>query len=270
MDREQEGVTRLAHLRLGGAHAGPREGAVVVEEPLEIRLDTRPIAVVMRTPGNDIELVLGFLVTEGIVSDPGVILQAAHCDETRNVVEVRSEPGAPNVHPPAQRNFFASSSCGACGKASIDALRVRAPGLGQNALRVGAERLRGLPGALQNAQDLFGETGSLHGVGLFEADGTPSCVREDVGRHNAVDKVVGWAALNERLPLSAQVLMVSGRVGFEIVQKAWVAGIPIVCAISGPSSLAVELAREAGMTLVAFLRGQEMNVYGAPERIVGP
>ena len=270
MEREHEGVTQLAHLRLGGDRAGPREDAVVVEEPLEIRLDTRPIAVVMRTPGNDLELTLGFLVTEGIVSDPDAILQATHCDETRNVVEVRTEPGAPGIHPPAERNFFASSSCGVCGKASIDALRVRAPGLDQNALCVGADLLRGLPDALRNAQDLFGETGSLHGAGLFDADGIPSCVREDVGRHNAVDKLVGWAALHEHLPLSAKILMVSGRVGFEIVQKAWVAGIPVLCASSGPSSLAVELAREAGMTLVAFLRGEEMNVYSGPERIAGP
>ena len=270
MKHEHEGATRRTHLRLGGDLAGPREGAVVVEEPLEIRLDTRPIAVVMRTPGNDLELALGFLVTEGIVSDPDVILQATHCDETGNVVEVRSEPGAAGIQLPEQRNFFASSSCGVCGKASIDALRVRAPGLAGNPLRVEAERLRGLPETLQGAQGLFGETGALHGVGLFDADGRARCVREDVGRHNAVDKVIGWAALQECLPLSTQVLMLSGRVGFEIVQKAWVAGIPIVCAISGPSSLAIELACEAGMTLVAFLRGQEMNVYGKSERIAGP
>lgn len=270
MNPQREGSTRITHLRLGGERPGSREDTVVVEEPLEIRLDTKALAVVMRTPGNDIELALGFLVTEGIVSDPGAILQASHCDETGNVIEIRTEPGAPGIELPAARNFFASSSCGVCGKATIDALRVRAPALDSDALRVDARLLRRLPDALRSAQGLFGETGSLHGVGLFEPDGTPACVREDVGRHNAVDKVVGWAAMREGLPLSGQILMVSGRVGFEIVQKAWVAGIPMVCAISGPSSLAVELAHEAGMTLVGFLRGEEMNVYDGHERIVGP
>ena len=186
------------------------------------------------------------------------------------MIEVRTDPGSESVHPPTERNFFATSSCGVCGKASIDALRVKTPGLGHNPLAVDATQLRALPGALRDAQGLFDETGSLHGVGLFEADGALRCAREDVGRHNAVDKVVGWAAAREDLPLANQILMVSGRVGFEIVQKAWVAGIPIVCAISGPSSLAVELAQEAEMTLIAFLRGDEMNVYTEPRRILGP
>ncbi len=246
--------------------AGVRE-RVVVEEPLEIRLDDEPLAVTMRTPGHDAELAVGFLVTEGVVPDAAAIATATHCDENENVVEVRTAPGAV-VELPEPRRFYSTSSCGVCGKASIDAVRVNAPHLGGDATRVPAALLSSLPERLRAAQPLFDATGALHAAGLFDPEGRLVCVREDVGRHNAVDKLVGWAVIHQH-PLSGHVLVVSGRAGFEIVQKAAVARIPIVAAISGPSSLAIDLARECGLTLVAFLRGDAMNVCSAPERVAG-
>ncbi|MBW2413752.1 MAG: formate dehydrogenase accessory sulfurtransferase FdhD [Deltaproteobacteria bacterium] len=246
--------------------AGVREH-VVVEEPLEIRLDGEPLAVTMRTPGHDAELAVGFLVTEGIVPSPAAIATAAHCDENENVVEVRTAEGAA-VEPPEPRRFYSTSSCGVCGKATIDAVRVNAPHLGGDATRITPSLLSALPARLREVQELFDATGALHAAGLFDADGRLVCAREDVGRHNAVDKLVGWAAIHER-SLAGHVLVVSGRAGFEIVQKAAVARIPIVAAISGPSSLAIDLARECGLTLVAFLRGGTMNVCSAPERVTG-
>ena len=244
-----------------------RPETIVVEEPLELRLDDAPLAVTMRTPGHDVELAAGFLVTEGIVSDFRVVNSIAHCDETRNVVEIRTEPGATGVRRPEARHFFASSSCGICGKATLEALRTFAKPLHADGVRVDAKLLEALPARLRAAQPLFRETGALHAAALFSADGTLLCAREDVGRHNAVDKVVGWAALERRLPLAGTILLASGRLGFEIAQKALVAGIPVLAAISGPSSLAVELARENGMTLVAFLRGEALNIYAGAERI---
>jgi FdhD protein len=240
---------------------------VVVEEPLEIRLDGAPLAVTMRTPGDDLELAAGFLVSEGIVADFGAVTSIAHCDESENVVEIRLEPGAEGVRLPEARHFFASSSCGVCGKATLEALRTRAPALHADPLRVDAALLAALPARLREAQRLFAETGALHAAGLFDARGELLCAREDVGRHNAVDKLIGWAALERRLPLSETLLLASGRLGFEIAQKALVAGIPLLAAISGPSSLAIELARENGMSLVAFLRGESLNVYAGAERI---
>jgi FdhD protein len=261
------GSTRVA---IVVARAGARETrseTLVVEEPLELRLDGTPIAVTMRTPGDDVDLAAGFLVSEGIVSDFGVVNAIAHCDETHNVVEIRTEPGAADVHPPDARHFFASSSCGICGKATLEALRTRAAPLHHDATRVDADVLEALPARLKAAQPLFRETGALHAAGLFDAHGALLCAREDVGRHNAVDKVIGWAALEGRLPLAGTILLASGRLGFEIAQKALVAGIPILAAISAPSSLSVELARENGLTLVAFLRGDALNIYAGAERI---
>ncbi len=257
----------ISHLSLRGRTAQTRSEPVVVEEPLEVRLADRPLAVTMRTPGNDIELAMGFLFTENIVEDPAVVVTAAHCDENENVVEVQTEPGASGVHLPAQRNFYATSSCGVCGKASIEDLITRMGDVASDPTRVAADVLTSLPAKLREAQPLFGATGSLHAAALFRPNGELICVREDVGRHNAVDKVVGWAALEDRLPLIGCVLLLSGRCGFEIVQKAAAAQIPIVAAISGPSSLAVSLAQEAGQTLIGFLRGDEMNVYTCPERV---
>jgi FdhD protein len=261
------GIERLEHLQIGADGRARRAAAVAVEEPLEIRLGSRPVAVAMRTPGHDAELALGFLLTEGVLEDPASVLAIADCPDGENVVEVRVDPAAPGVHLPAQRSFFASSSCGVCGKATLESVRVRRRDVRADPLRISAARLAALPARLRGAQPIFDLTGALHGAALFDRGDALVCVREDVGRHNAVDKVIGFAAARERLPLAGHVLVVSGRAGFEIVQKAAVAGIPVVCAISGPSSLAVELARESGITLVAFLRGEEMNVYSGAERI---
>ena len=251
-------------LALRGGSSAVRADEVVVEEPLEIRLDGAPLAITMRTPGHDLELAAGFLVTEGIARDFGAIAAIAHCDAERNTIEVRSEPGARGIVRPEPRAFLAYSACGLCGKATLESLRARAPSLHGDAARVDARVLYALPERLRAAQKLFGTTGALHAAGLFTTGGELLCAREDVGRHNAVDKVVGWAALEGRLPLHGTVLLASGRIGFEIAQKALVAGIPILAAISGPSSLAVELARENGMALAAFLRGESLSVYAGP------
>ncbi len=261
------GSEKIDHLRLRGTRSEERSQPVVIEEPLEMRLNDRPVAVTMRTPGHDIELTLGFLVSEGIIEDPSAVLSVAHCEENPNVSEVRTKPDAAGVHPPSPRNFYATSSCGICGKASLEAVRLRTPGVQTDPTCVSGALLSTLPERMRGAQTLFEATGSLHAAGLFTAAGELICLREDVGRHNAVDKVVGWAAARERLPLHGHVLVASGRAGFEIVQKALVAQIPILAAISGPSSLAIELARESGMTLIGFLRGETMNVYSAAKRV---
>jgi FdhD protein len=262
------GRRSLSHLQLRASEpARSRNDSVVVEEPLEIRLGERPVAVTLRTPGNDIELAIGFLFSENVIADPAVIDTAAHCDENQNIVEVRTEPGAAGVNPPAPRNFYATSSCGVCGKASIDDVRVRTPSVRADPLRVPASLLASLPEQLARAQQLFRHTGSLHAAALFDASGRTVCLREDIGRHNAVDKLLGWAALEQRLPLRGHVLLLSGRCGFELVQKALAAEIPLVAAISGPSSLAIELAEESGQTLVAFLRPPQMNVYTHADRV---
>ncbi len=255
-------------LRAGAGE--PRRDEVVVEEPLEIRLDGAPLAVTMRTPGHDVELAAGFLVTEGIARDFAAILSIAHCADDPNAVEVRSEPGAAGIVRPEPRAFAASSACGLCGKTTLEELRTRAAPLHGDATRADAKLLCTLPARLREMQPLFRATGALHAAGLFSTDGELLCAREDVGRHNAVDKVVGWAALEGRLPLSGTILLASGRAGFEIAQKALVAGIPILASISGPSSLAVELARENGLALCAFLRGETFTVYAGAERIRFP
>jgi len=265
--KSQPGHTSVEVVALRAGTRETRSESVVIEEPLELRLDGAPLAITMRTPGHDLELAAGFLITEGVVADFGAVNTIAHCDETRNVVEIRTEPGAAGVRVPELRHFFASSSCGICGKATLEALRTLAPALHADGVRVNADVLAALPARLRSAQPLFRETGAVHAAALFDAQGALLCAREDVGRHNAVDKLVGWAALENRLPLSGTILLASGRLGFEIAQKALVAGIPVLAAISGPSSLAVELARENGMTLVAFLRGDAWNVYAGVERI---
>jgi FdhD protein len=261
------GSVTLDVIALRAGESSARPDTVVVEEPLEIRLDGVPIAVAMRTPGHDLELAAGFLVTEGIARDFGAVTSIAHCDAERNTLEVRCEPGARGIVRPEPRAFVASSACGLCGKATLESLRTRTPSLHADGTRVEARVLYALPERLRAAQTLFQSTGALHAAGLFSAEGALLCAREDVGRHNAVDKVVGWAALEGRLPLAGTVLFASGRIGFEIAQKALVAGIPIVAAISGPSSLAVELARDNGMTLAAFVRGESLCIYAGAERI---
>ncbi|HTO51876.1 MAG TPA: formate dehydrogenase accessory sulfurtransferase FdhD, partial [Myxococcota bacterium] len=247
-----------------------RSETLVVEEPLEMRLDGAPLAITMRTPGNDVELAAGFVVTEGVVRDFGVVSSIAHCDSQGNTVDVRTEPGAEGVTRPEARAFVASAACGLCGKATLESVRARSRPLHADGTRVEACVLLELPERLRAAQELFRATGALHAAGLFDASGALLCTREDVGRHNAVDKVVGWAALEGRLPLTGTLLVASGRAGFEIAQKALVAGIPILASISGSSSLAVELARENGMTLAAFVRGESLTVYAGAERIKFP
>jgi FdhD protein len=260
---------RARVLRLRDGHATEAPDVLAAEEPLEIRLEGRQVAVTMRTPGHDAELAVGFLVGEGIVR-PGDVAQAMECRSEEGdggVVDVTLRPGcAPSAG--WQRNFYASSSCGVCGKASIEAVRVAAPAV-PDGPEVAASVLSELPDRMRDAQRVFDRTGGLHAAALFALDGHVELVREDVGRHNAVDKVVGRAAFGGRLPLKGSVLVVSGRTSFEVVQKAVVAGIPIVAAVSAPSSLAVRLADDANMTLVGFLRPGGFNVYAGRERIAG-
>ena len=243
-----------------------RPDTLAVEEPLEIRVDGTPVSVTMRTPGHDLDLALGFLVTEGIVAKPDDVAGAINCAD--NVVDVSLRTPLPDLSP--TRNFFTSSSCGMCGKASIDAVRTTsAYDVSTDPLVVSAQVLTSLPETLRAAQRVFDRTGGLHAAGLFDASGQLLCLREDVGRHNAVDKVVGWAVQAERLPLTGTVLQVSGRASFELVQKAVMAGVPLLAAVSAPSSLAVELADEMGLTLVGFLRGETFNVYTGGQRLTG-
>jgi FdhD protein len=245
------------------------DDCLAAEEPLEIRIGARPLTVTMRTPGHDRELAAGFLWTEGIIDKPEQIAslreQEPGAGASGNVVHVELKQ---RVVQPAdlQRNFFAASSCGICGKASIEAVRVRGLHAPNGAFRIKAEVLCELPARLRAQQATFDRTGGLHAAALFDGSGGVLEVREDIGRHNAVDKIVGWALLAGRLPLSEHVLMVSGRGGFEIVQKAIAAGIPVVASVSAPSSLAVKLAREMKLTLVGFLRGRRFVVYSGQER----
>jgi FdhD protein len=263
---ESPGSRQLEIVRIRDRESRSGYATIVVEEPLETRLNGQPIAVTMRTPGHDLELAMGFLVTETIVRDADAISTAVYCDENENVVDVSTVAGA-SVSTPEPRNFYASSSCGICGKASIDAVRLDVESLAGDGITVSSAVLATLPAALRKAQPLFEQTGAIHAAGLFSASGELVCAREDVGRHNAVDKIVGWAATRERLPLRGHILLVSGRAGFEIVQKAAVAGIPVIAAISGTSSLAVDLAEDCGLTLISFLRGSEMNVCSHAHRV---
>jgi FdhD protein len=243
------------------------------EEPLEIRVGENPLAVTMRTPGHDLELAAGFLFTEGIIQRREQILSLEMAKpeagkQAGNLVVAQLEGDVQLDAEKTQRNFFANSSCGICGKASIDAVRsrfLRAPNAG---FRVRSDVLCGLPENLGASQDIFSRTGGLHAAGLFRANGELVVAREDIGRHNAVDKVVGWALREGRLPLAEFVMVVSGRCGFEIAQKAIAAGFPIVASVSAPSSLAVQLARELNLTLVGFLRGRRFVVYSGEERII--
>lgn len=247
----------------------------MVEEPLEIRVDGSPLAVTMRTPGDDVDLAAGFLCTEGIVRGRSDVQTARHCsgavvgaENAGNVLDVTLAPGTPAPSVDPTRNFYTTSSCGLCGKASIDAVRTStAHPVAGDVLEVSVDVLASLPDRLRAAQRVFDRTGGLHAAGLFTAAGDLLCIREDVGRHNAVDKAVGWALRNDRLPLRETILLVSGRASFELVQKASMAGIPLLAAVSAPSTLAVDLASEMDMTLVGFLRGNRMNVYAGAARI---
>ena len=249
------------------------QDSLAAEEPLEILVGGIPFTVTMRTPGHDIELAAGFLLTEGIIqsSDQIAGLRAVTPENglRSNVVEVElKDTEFDSVG--LQRNFFAASSCGICGKASIEAIRVRGLKALDTDFRFDPEVLCRLPETLRSEQAVFRRTGGLHAAALFDSSGNLLALREDIGRHNAVDKIVGWALLQNRLPLSRHVMLVSGRGGFEIVQKALAAGIPVLASVSAPSSLAVKLARELGLTLIGFLRGWRFVIYSCEFRCVGP
>jgi len=243
---------------------------LAAEEPLEMRARRYSLGVTLRTPGDDQELVAGFLFTEGIISRRGELLALRLPSDTapeRNLVRVTLDPGVRLVTNSAARRFSAGSACGVCGKASITQLRRRGLRRPEAATLFDPEMLCKLPPKLRAAQDVFGRTGGLHAAALFGPTGELLVLREDIGRHNAVDKVIGWALLGGRVPLSDHVLLVSGRGGFEIVQKAITGGIPLLASVSAPSSLAVQLARELGLTLVGFLRGRRFVIYAGEERI---
>ncbi|MBU2663522.1 formate dehydrogenase accessory sulfurtransferase FdhD [Actinoplanes bogorensis] len=250
-----------------------RPDDLAAEEPLEIRVRKTPLAVTMRTPGQDIDLAMGFLLTEGVIGHAEDVVTAQLCagtdtPNTYNVVDVVLGADVPPPVTDPSRNFYTTSSCGVCGKASIDAVRTRSQfDVSDDPMRIPASVLAELPDRLREAQRTFDRTGGLHAAGLFTADGELLVLREDVGRHNAVDKVIGRALREGRLPLTGHVLLVSGRASFELTQKAWMAGLPMLAAVSAPSTLAAELADEAGLTLVGFLRGRSMNVYTAAERV---
>jgi FdhD protein len=270
----------VVHIETGAAGATVRRmEALTGEEPLEIRVGRRgekrsALAVTMRTPGEDVDLALGFLLTEGLIEHASDVMTAQLCagSETPNTYNVVDIVLAGHVPPPQvdpARNFYTTSSCGVCGKASIEAVRTKSRfDVRADDSTVDAAVLAKLPERLRAQQRTFDRTGGLHAAGLFTAAGEPVCVREDVGRHNAVDKVVGWALREGRLPLRGHVLLVSGRASFELVQKASMAGIPVLAAVSAPSTLAVDLADDAGLTLVGFLRGPGMNVYAGAQRVV--
>jgi FdhD protein len=267
-------TTRRPVVRRAGGTSTRRPDTLAVEEPLELHVDGRPFTVTMRTPGHDVDLALGFLVGEGVVHAPGDVRSARHCPDaardadgaaTHNVVEVVLGGVAA---PDRQLQRVVSSACGVCGTGSMDAVVARgARSLADDDVRLDAEVLASLPDRLRAAQRAFDRTGGLHAAGLFTAGGELRCAREDVGRHNAVDKVVGWALQHDALPLTGSVLQVSGRASFELVQKAWLAGCPVLAGVSAPSSRAVDLAARAGMTLVGFSRGTSFNVYAGEHRI---
>ncbi len=264
-------IQTVRTLHIQGVSWTERDDEAVIEEPLEIRVGGESIAVTMRTPGHDEELAAGFLLTEGVVAQAGDIAGAAHPPSRSgqplaNIVSVELAAGVVVDGERAQRNFYATSSCGICGKASLEQVRQRVRPIDAS-FTISPTVLRRLPVAMRDAQAVFGQTGGLHAAALFDLDGHLLCVREDVGRHNAVDKVIGWAVLGRRLPLEREILMISGRAGFEIVQKALVARVPVVAAVSAPSSLAIELAVQNNVTLVGFLRGEGMNIYAGGHRI---
>jgi FdhD protein len=268
-------ITLPSGARPGGSEA--RADLLASEEPLGIRVDGTALTMTMRTPGDDIELAAGFLVSEAVVRRAADISGIKLCDGTTcghgdhdgmgNIADVSLAPGV-TVAASARRNFMTTSACGVCGKASIEDICVLPQaGVAGDPARFAPATLALLPDRLRDAQRVFSRTGGLHAAGLFSPDGDLIVLREDVGRHNAVDKVVGWALLTGRLPLAGCILLVSGRASFELVQKAVLAGIPLLAAVSAPSSLAVGLAEEAGLTLVGFLRGPSMNVYAGAHRL---
>ncbi|MFF3244877.1 formate dehydrogenase accessory sulfurtransferase FdhD [Streptomyces sp. NPDC002870] len=267
---------RRRTIRIRDGAVSTRPDTLVAEEPLEIRLNGKPLAITMRTPGDDFALAAGFLVSEGVIGAAAEVRNIVYCAgatddgaNTYNVVDVQLAPGVPVPDITLERNVYTTSSCGLCGKASLDAVRTntRFPIADTPPVRVEPALLACLPDRLRAAQRVFDRTGGLHAAALFSEEGELLDIREDVGRHNAVDKLVGRALQDGRLPLSRMILLVSGRASFELAQKAVMAGIPVLAAVSAPSSLAVDLAAETGLTLVGFLRGANMNVYAGDERI---
>lgn len=265
-------------IRIRDGAVSTRPDTLVAEEPLEIRLGGKPLAITMRTPGDDFALAAGFLVSEGVLGRADELANIVYCagatedgSNTYNVVDVKLAPGVPVPDITLERNVYTTSSCGLCGKASLDAVRTTARWPvgddGHAPVRIEPETLASLPDRLRAAQRVFDRTGGLHAAALFTPEGELLDVREDVGRHNAVDKLVGRALQQGLLPLSGAVLLVSGRASFELAQKAVMAGIPVLAAVSAPSSLAVDLAAETGLTLVGFLRGASMNVYAGEHRL---
>jgi FdhD protein len=255
--------------RYDGAAAPIHEtDELAVEEPLEIRVKNRAVSVTMRTPGHDEELTAGFLLSEGILKSRGDLLRLEPCPHDRmgNVVNAILSPNVPLDFDRLTRHVFASSSCGLCGKATIESICQQTEPI-ESDIAVSADTLRRLPDLLRAAQATFDRTGGLHGAAIFAADGQLVVAREDVGRHNAVDKVLGHGFLNGMIPFDRHVLMVSGRLSFEIMQKSLAGRIPIVAAVSAPSSLAVQFAQESGQTLAGFIRGRRMNVYAGEERV---
>lgn len=274
---------RTLRIDLANGVCRSRPDLVVVEEPLELRIGSSPLTVTMRTPGHDVEWVHGFLHGEGVITSREDVVTARYCagsvvddehgipENTYNVIEVLLAEHVPDpIAAGTTRAFPTTSACGVCGKASIEALEVRgAYDITQDASTVPAATLLSLPDRLRASQVTFERTGGLHAAGLFTTEGEPVVVREDVGRHNAVDKVIGWALQRGLLPLRGHVLQLSGRVSFELTQKAYLAGIPILSAVSAPSSLAIATAQEVGMTLAGFVRGTSLNVYTGPHRLTG-
>jgi len=262
-------------LRVRDGVISRRPDALAAEEPMEIRVNGRPLTVTMRTPGSDFDLAIGFLVSEGVVHSADDVASVRYCagatadgGNTYNVVDVGLAAHVPPPDASLERSFYTTSSCGLCGKASLEAVRTTSAwSVAEDTLRVTPELLSALPERLREAQRVFDSTGGLHAAGLFDEEGNMLCVREDVGRHNAVDKVIGHALREGLVPLRSSMLMVSGRASFELVQKAVMAGVPLLAAVSAPSSLAVDLADDNGLTLVGFLRGSSMNIYAGTDRI---
>lgn len=274
--RARPGSKTKARVRVvEGGRARVRRDVLATEEPMEIRLrsggESKTVAVTMRTPGSDFELAAGFLYGEGVISSPDDLLKMSYCvgedEQQYNIVNVDLRAGVAFDPKPLERHFYTSSACGVCGKENLEQLEIRGCEVLTPGPSVSAETIYALPERLRESQGLFEETGGLHAAALFDREGNLLAVREDVGRHNATDKLIGWAMLEGKLPLSEHVVMVSGRSSYEILQKCLRAGVPIVCAVSAPSSLAVDVAQRFGMTLVGFLRERRFNVYAGFGRI---
>lgn len=263
---------------LSSGHTVSRPDTVAVEEPLEVRVGDRTVMTTMRTPGDDLDLAVGWLLAEGVLTGPDDIAHGMHCTDlgpdgrpTFNVLELTLRPGAVLRLPQDQPARTMTSACGVCGSAAIDDVVSRGgPDLSSDPVTVTPQVLASLPERLREAQAVFAKTGGLHAAGLFTAAGELITAREDVGRHNAADKVLGWAARHRCHPLTGTVLQLSGRASFELVQKAWMAGVPVVASVSAPSSLAVEVAERAGITLVGFVRDPRFTVYTRPDRVRSP